>query len=69
MQEVYSKGQMVRFWSQLCRFARDAGYAIPATNGRQEDTMVEGPINWMPEVSERSGENGGRGSGCPGGRT
>ena len=54
VQEVYAKGQMVRFWSQLCRFAQHAGYVIPATSARQEDTMVEGPVNWMPEARPSS---------------
>jgi len=53
MQEIYSKGQMVRFWSQLLRFAQHAGYVIPATAGREEEPMIEGPVNWMPEVGQR----------------
>lgn len=43
------KGQMIRFWSQLLRFAQRQGFVVPASD-YSEAAMIEGPVNWMPDV-------------------
>lgn len=44
-QDVLNKGQMIRFWSMLCRTARSQGYLVPTDMHGDRETntrMVEG---------------------------
>ncbi|KXS19990.1 hypothetical protein M427DRAFT_399532 [Gonapodya prolifera JEL478] len=48
--ECFQRGQMPRFWSQLCRYCREKDVVIPTSKDRNDSGMTEGPLNYMPET-------------------